>query len=133
MRLSPPALDHARRGEDGHGPGPRSAPGLSCGLALRPSITHAAVRTVMDLARGLRLACHAASTSGPRSRTPRCGRSWTGPAVCAWPVISLRRGGPARGLGEDGAQHVRDAVELGVTRDQRRCELDDGIAAVVAA
>src|SRR5204862_1075932 len=84
MRLRPPAL--GRPCDAGPRPGLRSAPGYSCGYDLRPSIA----RAMQDHARasGLRLATHAATTSGPRSPV-RC-RTTPGPPVCAWLLMRLR-------------------------------------------
>src|ERR1700694_769781 len=89
MRLRPPALD--RPSQVAHKPGLRTAPGFSCGFDLRPSIARARSRT--NRAYGLRLAFHAASTSGPRSPLP--GRAQTGPTDCAWLFMRLRRYGIA--------------------------------------
>src|SRR5712692_6694878 len=84
MRLRPPVL---HRGRTGLGrPDLRTAPGYSCGFALRSSIADApdlGARTS-----GLRPATHAASRSGPPSRTHR---TWApGPPDCARLLMRLR-------------------------------------------
>src|SRR5439155_25831449 len=85
MRLRPPALDRPRNAIAR--PGLRSAPGGSCGFDLRPSIARAT--RSRDRAYGLRLAAHAASTSGPRSPAER--DRATGPTVCAGLLMRLIR------------------------------------------
>src|ERR1700756_5939915 len=75
----------------------------------------------------------------PGSATPKRGWRTTRPprilGTCCWPPTrsigsSLQ---PLRLLVEHGAQDGFDGVELGLTADQRRRQLDDGIASVIGA